>query len=139
MERTSGTESCCVFPLNCSQVIFFFLPLMNSFSMDSKFLCCFVHGIFLCIPYSFFFKFDCVLFMFYAKFRIRHCGKFPRTNQATSTELYITTRKNMFDTAEILKTFEIQQYIGFFVVAGLLELFTVYVRPANIRFALWDY
>ena len=45
----------------------------------------------------------------------------------------------MFDTAEILKTFEIQQYIGFFVVAGLLELFTVYVRPANIRSALWDY
>ena len=26
-------------------------------------------------------------------------------------------RKNAFDTAEVLKTFEIQQYIGFFVIA----------------------
>ena len=26
--------------------------------------------------------------------------------------------------AEVLKTFEIQQYIGFFVIAGLLELLT---------------
>ena len=36
----------------------------------------------------------------------------------------------MFDTAEVLKTFKIQQYIGFFVIAGLLELFTAYARPA---------
>ena len=77
--------------------------------------------------------------MFHAKLQIRHCGNFPRTNQATSTELYITTRKNAFDTAEVLKTFEIQQYIGFFVIVGLLELFKAYVRPANIRVAMRDY
>ena len=52
---------------------------------------------------------------------------------------YKTTRKNAFDTAEVLKTFEIQQYIGFFVIAGLLELFTAYVIPTNIRPAMWDY
>ena len=80
-----------------------------------------------------------MLFMFHAKARIRDCGNFPRTNQATSTDLYITTRKNALDTAEILKTFEIQQYIGFFVIAGLLELFTAYVRPANIRPTMRDY
>ena len=38
---------------------------------------------------------------------------FPRTrtNQATSTKLYIATRKNAFDAAEVLTllTFEIQQ------------------------------
>ena len=51
----------------------------------------------------------------------------------------MTTRKNTFDTAEVLKAFEIQQYIGFIVIAGLLELFTAYVRPANIRPAMWDY
>ena len=62
--------------------------------------------------------------------RIRHCGNFPRTDRATSTELYITTRENAFDTAEVLKTLEIQQFIGFFVIVGLLELFTAYVRPA---------
>ena len=28
-----------------------------------------------------------------------------------------------FDTAEVLKTFKIQQYIGFFVISGSLELF----------------
>ena len=77
--------------------------------------------------------------MFHAKVRITHCGNFPRTNEATSTELYITTRKNAFDAAEVLKTFEILQYIGFFVIAGLLELFTAYVRPANIRPAMRDY
>ena len=71
--------------------------------------------------------------------RIRQCGNFPRTNLATSTELYITTRKNAFDTAEVLKAFEIQQYIDFFVIAGLLELFTAYVRLANIRPAMQDY
>ena len=37
------------------------------------------------------------------------CGNLPRTNQATNTELNITTRTNALDTAEILKTFEIQQ------------------------------
>ena len=63
----------------------------------------FIYGMFLCIPYNFFFKFDCVLFMFHATVQIRHCDKFPRTNQATSTELYISTRKNAFDTAEVLK------------------------------------
>ena len=68
-----------------------------------------------------------------------NCGNFPRKNQATSTELYITTCKNAFDTAEVLKTFEIQQYIGFFVNAGLLELFTVNVRPVNIKPAMQDY
>ena len=36
------------------------------------------------------------------------CGNFPRTNQATNTELSITTRKNAFETAEVLKTLEIQ-------------------------------
>ena len=46
--------------------------------------------------------------------------------------------KNAFDTAEVLKTLEIQQCIGFFVIAGLLELFTVYVRPANVRPAMRD-
>ena len=56
-----------------------------------------------------------------------------------STELYITTRKNAFDTAEVLKTFEIQQYSGFFVIARLLELFTTYVRPTNITPAVRDY
>ena len=56
-----------------------------------------------------------------------------------STELYITTRKNASDTAEVLKTFEIQQYSGFFVIAGLLELFTTYVRPTNITPAARDY
>ena len=54
-----------------------------------------------------------MLFMFHAKARIRDCGNFPRINQATSTNLYITTRKNALDTAEVLKTFEIQQYIDF--------------------------
>ena len=63
----------------------------------------FIYGMFLCIPYNFFFKFDYVLFMFHAKVQIRHCDKFPRINQATSTELYIPTRKNAFDTAEELK------------------------------------
>ena len=77
--------------------------------------------------------------MFHAKVWIRRCGNFPRTNQATITELYITTRKNAFDTAQVLKTFEIQQHIGFFVIAGLSELFTAYVRPANIKPALPDY
>ena len=77
--------------------------------------------------------------MLHVKVRIRHCGKFPGTNQATSTELYITTRKNAFDTAEVLKTFEIQQYIGFFVIAGSSELFTTYVSPANVRPAMRDY
>ena len=57
--------------------------------------------------------------MFHAKVWIAHCGNCPRTNEATSTKLYITTRKNAFDAAEVLKTFEIQQYIGFFVIAGL--------------------
>ena len=94
---------------------------------------------FLCIPYNFFFKFDSVLFMFHAKVRIRHCGNFPRKNQATSTGLYIRTRKNAFNTAEVLKTVEIQQYIGFFVIAGSLELFTAYVRRANIRPEMPDY
>ena len=42
----------------------------------------------------------------------------------------MTTRKNAFDTAEVLKTFEIQQYIGLFLIAELLKLFTVYVSPA---------
>ena len=72
-------------------------------------------------------------------FRIRHCGNFSRTNQATSTKLYITTRKNAFDRAEVLKTFETQHYIGFFVIAGLLEFFTAYVRPADIRPAMRYY
>ena len=67
-----------------------------------------------------------------------NCGNFPKTIQATRTELYITTRKNAFGTAEVLKTFEIQQYIGFFEVEGLLELFTANVRrsvsdPQTIR------
>ena len=44
--------------------------------------------------------------------------------------------KNAFDRAEILKTFEIKQYIGFFVIAGLLEPFAAYVRPVNIRPAM---
>ena len=52
--------------------------------------------------------------------------------------LYIT-RKNAFDIAEVSKTFEIQQYIGFFLIARLLELFTAYVKPANIRPAMRDY
>ena len=39
---------------------------------------------------------------------------------------------------EVSKTFEIQQYIGFFVVTGL-ELFTVYVWPAKIRPTMRDY
>ena len=77
--------------------------------------------------------------MFHANVRIRHCGNCARTNQATSTELYVTTHKNALDTAEVLKTFEIQQYIGFFVIVGLLELFTVYVKPVNIRPAMRDY
>ena len=34
------------------------------------------------------------------------------------------------------KTFEIQQHIGFFGIAGLLEVFTAYVRPASIRPAM---
>ena len=34
-----------------------------------------------------------------------NCGNFPGTNQATSTELYITTRQNVFNRAEVLKTF----------------------------------
>ena len=68
----------------------------------------------------------------------RNCGNFPRTNQATSTT-NLTKRKNTFDTAEVLKTREIQQYIGFFVTSRLLELFTAYVRPANIRTAMQDY
>ena len=72
------------------------------------------------------------------KVRMRHCGNFPGTNQATSTELYIT-RKNRFDRAEVLKTFEIQRYIGFFLIAELLELFMAYVRPADIRPAVRDY
>ena len=80
--------SCCVFPLNCIQAIFFFLRLMHA--MDSKFLCCFVHRMFLCIPYNnFFFKFDCILFIFHAKVRISPDQTKP------------------FDTAEVLKTFEI--------------------------------
>ena len=37
------------------------------------------------------------------KVRMRRCGNFLRTNQATITELYITTPKNAFDTAEVLK------------------------------------
>ena len=118
-----------MFPLNCIQPIFFFLSLLNAFSMDSKFLCRFVDGMFLYILYNFFFKSDCVLFVFHAKVRrIRCCGNFPRTNQATSTELYIATRKNTFDTREVLKTFEIQQYIGFFEIAGLLEVFTACIN-----------
>ena len=31
------------------------------------------------------------------------------------------------------------QYIGFFVIAGLLELFTAYARPANVRPVMRDY
>ena len=31
------------------------------------------------------------------------------------------------------------QYIGFFVTAGLLELFTAYARPTNIRPVMRDY
>ena len=62
---------------------------------------------------------------------------FPRTrtNQTTSTKLYIATRKNAFDAAEVLTllTFEIQQLLGFFVTAGLLELFTTYVRPREYQ------
>ena len=61
--------------------------------------------------------------MFHAKVRIRHCGNFPITNQATSTELYITTRKNAFDTAEVLKTFENQHCIGFFVIGIIRTLY----------------
>ena len=68
-----------------------------------------------------------------------NCCNFPRGSQATSTELYVTTRKNAFDTAEVWKTFEIQQYIGFFVTAELLELFTAYLRAANIRPTMRDY
>ena len=68
-----------------------------------------------------------------------NCANFLRTNQATGTELYITTRKNAFDTAEVLKTFKIQQYIDLFVIGGLLELFMTYVRPANIRPAMRNY
>ena len=45
----------------------------------------------------------------------------------------------MFDKAEVLKTFKIQQYIGFCVIAGFLELFMVFARPANIRPAMWNY
>ena len=45
-------------------------------------------------------------------------------------DLYIATRKNMFDKAEVLKTFKIHQYIGFCAIAGFLELFMAYVRPA---------
>ena len=37
------------------------------------------------------------------KVRIRHCGNFPRTKQATNTGLYKATCKNAFDTAEVLK------------------------------------
>ena len=43
--------------------------------------------------------------------------------------IYKNTQKRVRHSRSI-KTFEIQQYIGFFVIAGLLELFTVYVRPA---------
>ena len=68
-----------------------------------------------------------------------NCGNFLRKNQATGTELYITTRKSAFDTAEVLKTFEIHQYIGFFIIEGLLELFMAYVRPANIRPTMRNY
>ena len=99
----------------------------------------FIYGMFLCIPYNFFFKFDCVLFMFHAKVQIRHCDKFPRTNQATSNRIiYINTQKCVRHSRSI-KIFEIQQYIGFFVIAALLELFRTYVRPSNIRTAMRDY
>ena len=37
------------------------------------------------------------------------------------------------------KTYEIQQYIGFFVISGLLELVTAYARPANVSAAMRDY
>ena len=53
----------------------------------------------------------------------------PKNKPSASTELYITTRKIAFDT-EVLKTLEIHQYIDFFVIEGLLEVFTVYLRPA---------
>ena len=51
---------------------------------------------------------------------------------------FFKKKKNVFDTVEVLKSFEIQQYIGFFVIAGLLELFTAYFRPVNIRPAMRD-
>ena len=70
--------------------------------------------------------------MFHAKLRIRHFDNFPRTNQATSTELYNSTQK-------CVENIQIQQYIGFFVIAGLSELFTTCIRPANIRPAMRDY
>ena len=44
----------------------------------------------------------------------------PKNKPATSTELYITTHKNAFNIAEVLKTYEIQQYIGLFVIAGIV-------------------
>ena len=45
--------------------------------------------------------------------------KFLVVGQYISTELYIATRKNAFDTAKVLNTSKIQQYAGFFVIAGL--------------------
>ena len=92
LSSTCKTESCCVycipFELHSDNSLF---PIFNAFSMDSKFLCCFVDGMFLCIPYSFFFKFDCVLFMFHAKVRIRYCGTFSGTNKPSHQYRIIRT------------------------------------------------
>ena len=61
-----------------------------------------------------------------------------QTKPPVQNYMYVT-RKNVFETTEVLKTFEIHQYIGFFVIAALLELCTAYVRPVNIRPAIRDY
>ena len=62
-----------------------------------------------------------------------------QTKPPVQNYIAITTRKNAFDTEEALKTFEIRQYIGFCVTAKFLDLFTAYVRPANIGNAMRDY
>ena len=70
-----------------------------------------------------------------------NCVDFPRTIQATSTELYIRTSKNAFDTAYVKRVKNIWNSAIHWCLCncGIIRLFTAYVRPVIIRPATRDY
>ena len=47
----------------------------------------------------------------------------PKNKPNHQYRIIYNNTQNAFDTAEVLKTFKIQQCIGFFVIVGFLELF----------------
>ena len=61
------------------------------------------------------------------------------SQEQTKLPVQITKRKNRFNTEEVLKTFEIQQYVGFFVITGLLKLFMAYLRHTNTKSTMQGY